>query len=232
MKFEHLRRILVPIHPEGVVFVLISAFITFLLTLMTPVLGWLGAAFTGWVAYFFRDPPRVTPKREGLIISPADGMVTFVGKATPPKELKLGKKEWTRVSIFLNVFDVHINRIPIGGMIEQSIYHPGKFLNATLDKSSEDNERQSLVVRVNKTTVIPFVQIAGLIAKRIRCDAKKGDTYNTGERFGLIRFGSRTDVYLPEGVVPLVAEGQRMIGGETVIADLKSEEKPREGEIR
>lgn len=220
------------IHPEGWLFIFVAAIITFLLAKASCALGWIGFGLTGWVAYFFRDPQRVTPSRKELVVSPADGIVTFVGSAEPPKELELGKGEWTRVSIFLNVFNVHVNRIPLAGTIIKSHYRPGKFLNATLDKSSEDNERQSFIVESEDKVQIPFVQIAGLIARRIRRDVNEGDVVKTGQRFGLIRFGSRVDVYLPKGVSPLVCMGQIMIAGETVLADLSSKEKQRFGEVR
>lgn len=221
-----------PIHPEGWYFALAAAAITFLLTLIHSNLGWLGAVLTAWVIYFFRDPERVTPVREGLVISPADGMVLRISPAAPPKELSLPEGEWTKISIFLNIFDVHINRIPIDGEIIESHYQPGLFLNASLDKASEDNERQSLAVKTKDGVVLGFVQVAGLIARRIRCDVKQGDQVKTGQRFGLIRFGSRADVYLPAGVAPMVIVGQRMVAGETVLADLRSSEAAREGERR
>lgn len=222
----------IPIHKEGWYFALAAAVITFLLMLLNTNLGWFGAVLTAWVIYFFRDPERVTPTREGLIVSPADGMVLRIGSVTPPKELELPEGEWTKISIFLNVFDVHINRVPMDGKIIKSHYQPGLFLNASLDKASEDNERQCLVVKAKGGTLIGFTQVAGLIARRIRCDIKEGDEVKAGQRFGLIRFGSRTDIYLPSSVAPQVIVGQRMIGGETVLADLKSKEAPREGEKR
>jgi phosphatidylserine decarboxylase len=221
-----------PIHREGWYFALAAAGVTFLLTLLHPNLGWLGAVITAWVIYFFRDPERVTPVREGLVISPADGMILFVGPAVPPAELSLEEGSWTKISIFLNIFDVHINRIPMDGEIIASHYRPGLFVNASLDKASEDNERQALAVQEKGGVVIGFVQIAGLIARRIRCDVKQGDHVKAGQRFGLIRFGSRADIYLPAGLEPLVIKGQRMIGGETVLADLKSKESTRIGETR
>ncbi len=222
----------IPIHREGWYFALAAAVLTFLLTLFNPNLGWFGAVITAWVVYFFRDPERVTPVREGLVISPADGMVLAIGPATPPQELLLGEGQWTKISIFLNIFDVHINRIPIDGEIITSHYRPGLFLNASLDKASEDNERQALSIKTKGGVIIGFVQIAGLIARRIRCDVKEGDHVKAGARFGLIRFGSRADIYLPEKVAPMVIVGQRMIAGETVLADLKSKESDRVGEMR
>jgi len=222
----------IPIHREGWYFALAAIAITFLLTLLNHNLGWFGAVITAWVIYFFRDPERVTPVREGLIVSPADGMVLRISPASPPAELGLDEGSWTKISVFLNIFDVHINRIPIDGKIIKSHYRSGKFLNASVDKASEDNERQSLAVETKGGVVIGFVQVAGLIARRIRCDVQEGDQVKAGQRFGLIRFGSRADIYLPQGVEPQVIVGQRMIGGETVLADLKSKEPAREGEKR
>jgi len=220
------------IHKEGWIFIAIFAAVAVLLSLVSSFLGWLGFILTAWCAYFFRDPERVTPVRQGLVISPADGFVQMITKVNPPKELGLKGDGWTRISIFLSVFDVHINRIPVDGTITKSIYHPGKFFNASLDKASVHNERQSLVVELKDLREIAFVQIAGLIARRIRCDVYEGQKVSAGERFGLIRFGSRVDVYLPRGVNPLLIEGQRAVAGETVIADLGSSEDQRLGEVR
>lgn len=227
-----LKTVLCPIHKDGWLFIAIFAGISLLLGLIAESLGWLGAIMTGWCVFFFRDPDRVVPTREGLVVSPADGVVTAIISTPAPAELGLTKGEWTRVSIFLNVFNVHVNRVPIQGTILKSIYHPGKFVNATLDKSSDDNERQLLVVETQDKKLIAFTQIAGLIARRIRCDVREGDQVVSGQRFGIIRFGSRSDVYLPKGINPLVVVGQKMIGGETVIADFKSKEEPRTGETR
>jgi phosphatidylserine decarboxylase len=212
------------IHPEGWRFIGIFAVIAFALFFVGQPLGFLGLALTAWCAYFFRNPKRITPQKEGLIVSPADGIVCAIKTVTPPKELEMGSAPRLRVSIFLNVFDVHVNRIPIGGKIIKSIYSRGKFFNAALDEASDHNERQTLVIELANSTKVAVVQIAGLIARRIVCDAKQDDTVRTGTIFGLIRFGSRTDIYLPEGTYPLVIEGQRMIGGETVIADLSTKE--------
>jgi len=212
------------IHPEGWRFIAIFAVIAFALFFVGQPLGFLGLALTAWCAYFFRNPKRITPQKEGLIVSPADGIVCDIKTVTPPKELEMGSAPRLRVSIFLNVFDVHVNRIPIGGKIIKSIYSRGKFFNAALDEASDHNERQTLVIELANSTKVAVVQIAGLIARRIVCDAKQDDTVRTGTIFGLIRFGSRTDIYLPEGIYPLVIEGQRMIGGETVIADLSTKE--------
>jgi phosphatidylserine decarboxylase len=187
---------------------------------------------TAWCAYFFRDPDRVTPVKEGLIISPADGVVQSVGQAVPPAELEMGEAPRVRVSIFMNVFDVHVNRVPVDGKIIRQAYTPGKYLNAALDKASEENERHALLMETASGKEIAFVQIAGLVARRILCWAVDGSEVQAGERFGLIRFGSRVDVYLPEGVHSQVCVGQRAVAGETVIGNEKIREKDREGEIR
>lgn len=227
-----LKTVLCPIHKDGWLFIAIFAGISLILGLIADPLGWLGAVLTGWCVTFFRDPDRVVPLREGLVLSPADGVVSAIIKTSAPAELGLGKGEWTRISIFLNVFNVHVNRVPIAGKIVKNIYHPGKFFNATLDKASDDNERQLLVVETPDKKLIPFVQIAGLIARRIRCDVREGDDVLSGQRFGIIRFGSRADVYLPKGVNPLVVIGQKMVAGETILADFQSKEEPRTGEVR
>lgn len=224
--------VLVPIAREGRPFVAIGVVLALVLIWLGPWTGAAGIALAGWVAYFFRDPPRTVPTREGLVVSPADGIVSMITEALPPPELNLGTEPLTRVSVFLNVFDVHINRSPVAGTVERVAYHPGKFLNASLDKASTDNERNGLAIRLADGRMIGVVQIAGLIARRIVCHARDGQHLKTGERFGLIRFGSRTDLFLPKGVAPLVAVGQRMIGGETVMADLTSTEGPRQGEER
>lgn len=218
----------VPVHRDGHKFVVIFAVITLILFLLWPPLGWIGALATCWCAYFFRDPERVTPLREGLVISPADGRIAAIEDVVPPPELDLGPERRTRISIFLSVFDVHINRAPVGGRIVRSVYVPGLFLNAELDKASEDNERRALVFETSSNVRIGCVQIAGLVARRIVTFLREGDSVGAGERFGLIRFGSRVDTYLPPGQAPLVAVGQYAIGGETVLADLKSSEGERE----
>lgn len=208
------------IHPEGWRFIIVFAVIAFLSFLALQPLGWVVLMLTGWCAYFFRNPKRITPVQEGLVVSPADGTVCAIKSMVPPPEFNMGMSPCLRISIFLNVFDVHVNRLPIGGKIIKSVYQPGRFFNAALDKASDCNERQALVIQLANGTKAAVVQIAGLIARRIVCHAKEGDIMDTGVVFGLIRFGSRVDIYLPEGVCPLVIEGQRMIGGETVIADL------------
>ncbi len=209
-----------PMHPEGRKFVAIFAAVTAALFWLTPILGWIGVGLTVWCYYFFRDPERVTPPRPGLVISPADGVISLIEPAVPPAELGLPDVALTRVSVFMSVFNCHINRAPVAGEVTAVAYRPGKFFNASLDKASVDNERNGLAIRMEDGRDLAVVQIAGLVARRIVCFVKPGDRLARGERFGLIRFGSRLDVYLPEGVVPLVAIGQTMIAGETVIADL------------
>ncbi len=211
-----------PMHPEGVRFVAIFAVVTLGLFLLWDVLGWIGVGLTIWCYYFFRDPERVTPTRPGLIISPADGVISLIEKAVPPKELGMPEAPLTRVSVFMNVFNCHVNRAPIAGEIAAVAYRPGKFFNASLDKASADNERNSLRIRMEDGRDLAVVQIAGLVARRIVCFAKAEDRIQTGERFGLIRFGSRVDVYLPDDVEPLVSIGQSMIAGETVLAELNA----------
>lgn len=211
---------LIPIHREGWRFVGIFAGATLVAALFIAPLFWPLLLLSLWCVYFFRDPPRLTPQREGLFIAPADGLVRAVGPAVPPVELGLGSAPMMRVSTFLSVFDVHINRIPVDAVVETVAYHPGKFLSAADDKASEENERTAVSLRLTDGSAAAVVQIAGLVARRIVCHLKPGQKVRAGERYGLIRFGSRTDLYLPDGVLPLVYPGQRMIGGETVIADI------------
>lgn len=227
-----LSTVVKPVHPEGYRFIAGFAIATALLFLLSDVLGAVGLVLTIWCVYFFRDPARVTPVREGLVVSPADGVVQMIVPAVPPAELGLGDAPLTRVSIFMNVFNCHVNRTPIAGRVARIAYRPGKFLNASLDKASEDNERNGVVLALSDGRSLGVVQIAGLVARRIVCFTAEGALLRTGERFGLIRFGSRLDVYLPDGVAPLVAPGQGTIAGETVIADLASAEGPRGGEAR
>lgn len=227
-----LSAVVKPIHPEGRRFILAFAVATVLLWWLWEPLGLVGVVLTIWCCYFFRDPPRVTPVREGLVVSPADGLVSMIVPAVPPAELGLGEAPLTRVSVFMNVFDCHVNRTPIAGRVEKIAYRPGKFLNASLDKASEDNERNGLVYVLADGRRVGVVQIAGLVARRIVCFTREGAALATGKRFGLIRFGSRVDVYLPEGVAPLVCLGQGMIAGETVLADLAATEPARIGEAR
>ncbi|MBQ0751626.1 MAG: phosphatidylserine decarboxylase [Roseovarius sp.] len=209
-----------PMHPEGRKFVAIFALVTLGLFMVWDVLGWIGAGLTVWCYYFFRDPERVTPERPGLIISPADGIVSLIEPVVPPAELGLPDTPLTRVSVFMSVFNCHVNRAPVAGSVKTVAYRPGKFLNASLDKASEDNERNGVVIEMADGRLLPVVQIAGLVARRIVCFVKPGASVGRGERFGLIRFGSRLDVYLPQGVAPSVRVGQTMVAGETVIAEL------------
>ena len=208
-----------PMHPEGRRFVAIFAAVALGLFLIWGPLGWIGAGLTVWCYYFFRDPERVTPARPGLIVSPADGIVSLIEPAVPPAELGLPDMPLTRVSVFMSVFNCHVNRAPVAGRVTRVAYRPGKFLNASLDKASADNERNGIVIEMEDGRALPVVQIAGLVARRIVCFIGDGAALARGERFGLIRFGSRLDVYLPEGVVPLVRVGQTMVAGETVIAE-------------
>ncbi|MFA3919275.1 phosphatidylserine decarboxylase [Ruegeria hyattellae] len=216
-----------PMHPEGRKFVAVFSALTVLLFLISTVLGWIGTGATIWCYYFFRDPKRSTPLREGLITSPADGVVSLIQSAVPPSELGMPDKALTRISVFMSVFNCHVNRAPIAGEIVGLAYRPGKFFNASLDKASADNERNSLCIEMNDGRQIAVVQIAGLVARRIVCFVEKDQEIRTGERFGLIRFGSRLDVYLPDGVQPMVSVGQTMIAGETVLADLVAYEPAR-----
>ena len=209
-----------PMHPEGRRFVAIFGAVTVGLFLISSVPGWIGAGLTVWCYYFFRDPERVTPARPGLIVSPADGIVSLIEPAVPPAELGMADTPLTRVSVFMNVFNCHVNRAPIAGEIASVAYRPGKFFNASLDKASADNERNSLCIRLPGGQEVAVVQIAGLVARRIVCFVSPGAALKTGERFGLIRFGSRLDVYLPPGTAPLVDIGQTMVAGETVLAEL------------
>lgn len=221
---DTLKSVLVPINKEGHRFIAIFAAVTFLLFVFTgSVLGWIGVGLTLWCVYFFRDPDRHVPTHEGLIVSPADGVVQMIERSVPPEELGLGNDPLLRISVFLNVFNVHVNRVPLGGTIVKQVYRPGKFLNAALDKASDENERHAVHLRTNDGKDIVFVQIAGLVARRIVCHLTDGQEVRSGERFGLIRFGSRTDIYLPDGVEPQVGVGQNMVGGETVIGDLQAE---------
>jgi len=221
-----IRSQLAPIHREGLPFIGVFAVVSLLLFWLWSPLGWLGALATLWCIYFFRDPVRVTPVRDGIVVAPADGRVSRIANALAPGELDLGERPLPRVSIFMSVFDCHVNRSPLAGKIERVIYHHGAFLNADLDKASEDNERNCLVIAGDRGR-IGVVQIAGLIARRIVCFVREGATVGVGERIGMIRFGSRVDVYLPEGVRPLVAEGQTAIAGETIIADLAARDPQR-----
>jgi len=212
-----------PMHREGYRFVAIFAAITLVLFWIWDPLGWLGVGATVWCYYFFRDPKRSVPQGRGLIVSPADGVVSLIERAVPPPELGAGNDALTRVSVFMSVFNCHVNRAPIAARVLKMAYRPGKFLNASLDKASIDNERNSLLLELPDGRHLIVVQIAGLVARRIVPFVSEGQGLRTGERFGLIRFGSRLDVYLPDGVEPLVALGQTMVAGETVLAELDRE---------
>lgn len=227
-----LKTVLVPINRAGWPFIAIFAFCAAGLWYWHFAAGLVGCVLTLWCVYFFRDPERFTPTRDGLVICPADGVVQSVIRAVPPEELDMGDAPLTRIAVFMNVFNVHVNRVPINGKISVVSYRPGKFFNASLDKASVDNERMSLKVTSEDGIEIGFVQIAGLVARRILCYAKVGDQYKAGQRFGLIRFGSRVDVYLPDGTESLVSVGQTTLAAETVLADLTSGESARDGEIR
>lgn len=228
-----LQRYIFPnINNEGWRFISIFAAITALLAIIWLPLGVVGLVLTIWCYYFFRDPDRVTPQIKDVVVSPADGVVQMITRVTGPEELGLNNKTFNRVSIFMSVFNVHVNRAPATGKILRLAYIKGKFFNATLDKASKDNERQLLAMRTECGKEIAFVQIAGLIARRIVCFAKEGQSYQAGERFGLIRFGSRLDVYLPTDIEPQVCVGQTMVAGETVLANLKSDAPRVEGDIK
>ena len=216
-----IRGQLVPVNREGYRFIGGFALASLVLSWLWTPLGWIGLVLTIWCVLFFRDPERVTPVREGIIVAPADGRISRIIQAAPPPELGLGERPLMRVSIFMNVFNCHVNRSPVSGRIEKIVYKAGAFINAELDKASENNERNSFIITVGQSR-IGVVQIAGLIARRIVCFTREGVNVGAGERIGMIRFGSRVDVYLPEGVRPLVAEGQTAVAGETVIADLRT----------
>jgi phosphatidylserine decarboxylase len=227
---------LAPIHPDGWKFIAIAALVTVLLFIFAPPLGWLGLVVTLWVGYFFRDPWRVTPTRAGLVVSPADGVVVSLGPAPPPPELAMGAEPMTRIGIFLNLFDVHVARAPLGGRIAARHYTKGRFVNASLDKASEDNERLAIRIATAEPpgaaaagSDVAVVLIAGLIARRIVCPLFAGQRVVAGERIGIIRFGSRVDVYFLPPFAPLVMLGQRVIAGETVLADCRGGEPSGDG---
>jgi len=220
------------VRPEGHLFIAIFVAVTIVFFTVAQWLGFIGIVLVVWCIYFFRDPDRVTPLEDGLVISPADGVIQMVGDAALPPELDMGDAPMRRISIFMNVFDCHVNRIPIDGEIVKNSYRPGKFLNASLDKASDDNERRSLVIQTKKGAKITFVQIAGLVARRIVCWVDEGQSLLAGERYGMIRFGSRIDVYLPKGTRLIAIPGQRAVAGETPIAKLDSSEEDQGGEWR
>jgi len=216
-----LKVVFVPIHKEGFKFILIFAVVTIILSLMSNTLGTIGLVLTLWCVFFFRDPERFTPQGTNLIISPADGVINLVEQnATPPAELGLANNDWTKISVFLNVFNVHVNRAPIAGTITKVNYKPGKFFSANLEEASAENERNSAVVKTKDGKQIVFVQVAGLVARRIVSDLKEGQEVQAGDRYGIIRFGSRADIYLPKTAQVKVLVGQTMVGGETVIGEL------------
>jgi phosphatidylserine decarboxylase len=214
---DSIRSLIVPIRHEGFPFIAVLAFLTLFFGWFWAPIFWIGLILTSWCVYFFRDPPRVTPIGSNLVVSPADGRVSAVSVGVAPRELGLGEQTRRRISIFMSVFDCHVNRSPLAGKIAKIVYTPGKFLNADLDKASEGNERNGLIIE-SENGPVGVVQIAGLVARRIVCFVKEDDTVSAGERFGLIRFGSRLDVYLPLGANVVVAEGQKAIAGETVLA--------------
>jgi phosphatidylserine decarboxylase len=224
-----LRRLIAPLHPDGFKFVALGSIATLLLFLLWALAGWLAAIATLWIAYFFRDPWRVTPTRPGLLISPADGVVVSVAQVIAPSEIAIGDVAVTRIGIFLNVFDVHVTRAPIGGIVAAVRYTKGRFINASLDKASLHNERLAIKIAPPDGPEVGFVQVAGLVARRIVCDLRERQQVATGQRVGIIRFGSRVDVYCPPPYVPMVVAGQRMVGGETVLADRLAQESPRGG---
>ena len=221
-----------PLDRDGWVFLALFVFVTLLLFWAWWPLGWLGMVLSLWCAYFFRDPPRVSPTGPNWVLSPADGVISAIGPAVPPAEIGLGGDALTRISVFMNVFNVHVNRNPADGKIAAIAYRKGLFFNASLDKASEFNERNALRIATSAGPSLGVVQIAGLVARRIRCDAKVGNMVFAGQKFGLIRFGSRVDVYLPPGIAPLVSVGQTMVAGETIIADLVSGADARPAVLR
>ena len=219
-QLEDLKKFLPPINSAGYPFIILFALGAFILSLISDFLGWIGFILTLWCVYFFRDPERVTPEKTNVLVSPADGKIVFSGFSKSPENLSDNKQlDLNKVSIFMNVFDVHVNRIPISGKITWLKYVPGTFLNASLDKSSENNERMIAKIEVSKGVFVYVVQIAGLIARRIKCELTENDSVKIGQRYGLIRFGSRVDVYFPKNFNILVSKGQTSISGETILAD-------------
>ncbi len=223
---DYLQRLMVPVHPAGWPFIAGGLAVTVVLAWLAGPWCLLALLPTAWMTYFFRDPPRITPQGEDLVVSPADGVVQAIAPRRPPPELELGETPRACISIFLNIFDVHVNRAPVGGRITRLAYHPGKFLNAADDKASDLNERQSFRIETAQGEAFGLVQIAGLVARRIVRSVEPGAMVQAGERVGLIRFGSRCDVYLPDGIMPLVAVGQRAVAGETVLADGRRNRPP------
>lgn len=222
LNVDMINKFIHPIHKDGYVFIGICGFFALILNAISSFLGFIGLVIFVWCIYFFRNPSRFVPQGKGLVIAPADGVVVDVCSGRPPAELDIPlDRSFTRVSIYLSLFDVHIQRTPVAGIVDRVEYNPGKFINAAKEKSSDDNERNSILIKTDDGYIIPVVQIAGYISRRIVCWVKEGTMCEAGERFGLIRFGSRVDIYLPEGIASKVAIGQRMTAGETIIADLK-----------
>ncbi|MBV9240276.1 MAG: phosphatidylserine decarboxylase [Xanthobacteraceae bacterium] len=228
---KSIRSQLAPIHPEGYPFIIGFAVVTLIVFWVWEPGGWIATFATLWCVYFFRDPQRVTPTYAGVVVAPADGRIVSVATAVPPADLGLGPAPMLRISIFMSVFDCHVNRSPVLGRIERIVYHEGLFLNASLDKASEDNERNALIIVTPEGTRVAVVQIAGLIARRIVRFVSDGQALAAGQRIGMIRFGSRADVYLPAGTVALVGEGQTATAGETVLADLAARPHPHSYQI-
>lgn len=222
---DTIRNTFVPVRREGWPFIAAFAAVAIILGIFSTSLFWIGAILTAWCAYFFRDPERVTPIDDRLIISSADGIVSAVGPAVPPRELGLSSTEMLRISVFMNVFSCHVNRSPVRGRIATIEHRAGKFLNAELDKASVENERNGLVID-SPNGRVGVVQVAGLVARRILCWAEQSNDISTGERFGLIRFGSRVDIYLPEGFAPMVSVGQTAVAGETILAEFGAPRTP------
>ena len=211
------------IHKEGYIFIVIFAAATFILGSISSFLGIIGFILTTGCIYFFRNPNRIVPSDDSAIIAPADGIIQSIKQVVPPKDIGLEIKDMTRISIFLSIFDVHVNRIPIKGTIKSLNYQPGKFINASLDKASIHNERQSIIIETPEKINIGLIQIAGLVARRIVCNLEENDKVIAGERFGIIRFGSRVDIYIPAELTPLISIGQTVIGGETILARITKE---------
>ena len=214
------EEVLVPIHPAGWPFIFIFVVSSILITMFWPPFILPGVLLSLWCVYFFRNPVRTTPVTENFVVAPADGRVLSIGEASLPEDLDLPEGEWRRVAIFMNVFDVHVNRAPVAGHVTATSYHKGAFLNASLNKASEANERQNIVMETSAGQLVGIVQIAGLVARRILLEAGVGDRLAVGQQFGIIRFGSRVDLWLPASTPVLVMPGQRTVAGETVIADL------------
>lgn len=229
---EILKPLIFPVHRAGWPFIVVFFVVTLFLGLLWAPFFFVGGVLTVWCVFFFRDPDRITPSRPGLVISPADGVVQMVVEAVPPPELELGTEPLTRIAVFMNVFNCHVNRSPVEGVVTKLAYRPGKYVNASLDKASEDNERQSVRIRTEDGREFGCVQIAGLVARRILCDLTLDQRLRAGERIGMIRFGSRVDIYLPKGVAPMAVPGQTTVAGETVLADVTRDEGAWKGEIR